>query len=95
MSAGIEQVRHVQLGAIKLEIHSSRTSMGAAAARAAAEVLKELERVNETVGAIFATGVSQLDTLDALTRIQELPWDRVCGFHLDEYVGLPIDHPAS
>ncbi|MEM9587827.1 MAG: 6-phosphogluconolactonase, partial [Planctomycetota bacterium] len=26
---------------------------------------------------------------------QEIPWDRVTGFHLDEYVGLRSDHPAS
>jgi glucosamine-6-phosphate deaminase len=47
------------------------------------------------VGVIFATGASQLETLNALTGIPDLPWDHVAGFHMDEYVGLPSDHPAS
>jgi glucosamine-6-phosphate deaminase len=44
---------------------------------------------------IFATGASQLDLLSELTSIPGLPWDRVHGFHLDEYVGIDQNHPAS
>ncbi len=95
MSAENRGVRYFQVGTMKLEIHPSRKLMGAAAARAAAAALKELRLAHEIVGAIFATGASQLDTLDALTSIEGVPWDRVRGFHLDEYIGLPVDHAAS
>jgi glucosamine-6-phosphate deaminase len=44
---------------------------------------------------IVATGTSQLDFLDALTSAENIDWQRVEMFHLDEYVGLPITHPAS
>src|SRR6267142_2108287 len=44
---------------------------------------------------IVATGTSQLDFLDALTRAENIDWQRVEMFHLDEYVGVPITHPAS
>ena len=44
---------------------------------------------------IVATGTSQLDFLDALTGAENIDWQRVEMFHLDEYVGLPITHPAS
>lgn len=88
-------VKQFQVGIMKLEVHPSRDSMGAAAARAAAEALKELGRSHETIAVIFATGASQLATLDALTRIENLPWNQVRGFHMDEYVGLPADHAAS
>jgi glucosamine-6-phosphate deaminase len=44
---------------------------------------------------IVATGTSQLDFLDALTSAENIDWHRVEMFHLDEYVGLPITHPAS
>ena len=33
--------------------------------------------------------------LDALVRAPALDWSRVEMFHLDEYIGLPADHPAS
>jgi glucosamine-6-phosphate deaminase len=44
---------------------------------------------------IVATGASQLDFLDALTKERNIDWQQVEMFHLDEYVGLPITHPAS
>jgi glucosamine-6-phosphate deaminase len=44
---------------------------------------------------IAASAASQFEFLDALTNTPDLDWQSVELFHLDEYVGLPIDHPAS
>ena len=44
---------------------------------------------------IAATGASQFEFLDALTGADEIDWSRVEMFHLDEYIGLPLSHPAS
>lgn len=44
---------------------------------------------------VAATGASQFGFLSVLTKTQGIDWDRVEMFHLDEYVGLPADHPAS
>jgi glucosamine-6-phosphate deaminase len=44
---------------------------------------------------VVATGTSQLDFLDGLTKAENIDWPRVEMFHLDEYIGLPITHPAS
>jgi glucosamine-6-phosphate deaminase len=44
---------------------------------------------------IVATGASQFEMLDALAREPDIAWHVVTGFHLDEYAGLPITHPAS
>ena len=80
---------------LKIEVYSSRKAAGEAAARAAAESLRQLAKPRAMVGVIFATGASQLETLHALTAIPDLPWGQVAGFHMDEYVGLAADHPAS
>jgi glucosamine-6-phosphate deaminase len=42
-----------------------------------------------------ATGASQFDFLAALTGRTDIDWGLVEMFHLDEYLGLPPDHPAS
>src|SRR5262249_14256437 len=42
-----------------------------------------------------ATGASQFEFLNALTKTPGIDWAKVEMFHLDEYVGLPITHPAS
>ncbi|HRJ73522.1 MAG TPA: glucosamine-6-phosphate deaminase, partial [Terrimicrobiaceae bacterium] len=44
---------------------------------------------------IVATGASQFEMLNALLEEKDIAWDKVTFFHLDEYVGLPITHPAS
>lgn len=79
---------------LHFEIHPTGEAAGAAAAKAAADVLLQLE-ATEGSGVIFATGASQLSMLGALTITPGIPWRSVCGFHLDEYVGLSPDHPAS
>ena len=89
------EIRHLEVGTIKLQIHVSQKAAGEAAARATAQVLKELDHPGGDIGVIFATGASQLETLHGLTSMPGLPWSRVQGFHLDEYLGLDENHPAS
>ncbi len=95
MAVAEEKKKSFKVGAMHIEIYPNRASMGVAAACAAAEAMKQLARTSDVVTGIFATGASQLDTLDPLTRMSGLPWEKIRGFHLDEYVGLPLDHVAS
>ncbi len=88
-------VRSLVAEKLKLEVYASREAMGQAAAAAAAACLRELAAQRERVAVIFATGASQIATLDALTAIPDLPWRQIIGFHMDEYCGIPEDSPAS
>lgn len=95
MTPQLHDVTRISFDRLKLEIHPTREAAGVAAARAAADELLRLKEIRETIGVIFATGASQLAMLEALTAIPHLPWERVIGFHMDEYIGLDEDHPAS
>ena len=44
--------------------------------------------------AILATGNSQLEFLEQLDRMNGLDWSQITLFHMDEYLGLPREHPA-
>jgi glucosamine-6-phosphate deaminase len=90
-----DEVIYYNAGTVKLEVHTHRKSAGEAAARAAADELQRLAKSEKDIAVIFATGASQFDTLDALTSLPDLPWGHMVGFHLDEYVGLDENHPAS
>ena len=68
---------------------------GLAAAETVAAALRELGAKRKQIGVIFATGTSQFETLQALTSIPDLPWNRIHGFHMDEYIGIDENHPAS
>ena len=95
MSVDTVPARQFRAGLMKVEIHPSREAAGRAAARAAANTLTELAAARPEIAVIFATGASQFETLAALTAVPDLPWDRILGFHMDEYIGLPVGHPAS
>ena len=84
--------RAFRVGNLGVEVCESAGAMGKAAAETAAERLRALAAQHESFGVIFATGASQIATLDALTAIPGLPWSR---FHMDEYLGLSGQHPAS
>jgi glucosamine-6-phosphate deaminase len=89
------ELRRFEVESLKVEVYSTRAEAGAAAARSVAEELTRLAQNNGTIGVIFATGASQLETLRALRDKPGLPWGKVQGFHMDEYVGIALDHPAS
>lgn len=72
-----------------------RPTMAAQAARDGAELLRQRLREAGSAAIIVATGASQLEMLATLVREAQIAWNRVTAFHLDEYVGLPITHPAS
>ena len=78
-----------------MQVYASREAAGAAAARDAAAAMNQQAAGRDSIGVIFATGASQMAMLDALTKIPEVPWDKVLGFHMDEYIGISPDHPAS
>ena len=87
--------KRLAVGTLKLEVHESEKAAGEAAAQSAAQVLKQLDKDRTEIGVVFATGTSQLETLHALTAMEDLPWRKIHGFHLDEYLGIDENHPAS
>jgi glucosamine-6-phosphate deaminase len=80
---------------MRVHIHPDRPSMSAAAARHAAASLTAALARNGKARIIAATGASQLEFLAALTALPGIDWPKVEMFHLDEYVGIPDNHPAS
>jgi glucosamine-6-phosphate deaminase len=87
-------IERFQVEKLKIEVHPSREAAGVAAAKAAAETLQSLTQ-SAQIGVVFATGASQIETLKYLTSIPNLPWQKVDGFHVDDYIGLPSNHKAS
>jgi glucosamine-6-phosphate deaminase len=95
MEAQTKQVGFLQIESLKIEIYEDKESAGEAAAAAAATAMRQLAQQSGDIGVIFATGASQIPTLHALTQITGLPWNRIIGFHMDEYEKMQPEHPAS
>ena len=80
---------------MKIVIHEDRAAMGSAAAAEAAITLKAACDRKGSATLVVATGSSQFEVLAALGTTAGIPWDAITIYHLDEYVGLSPDHPAS
>ena len=80
---------------MQIHVFSSKEEMGARAAAGGAERLRKALDDRGEANMIVATGASQFEMLTSLISEADIAWDRVTAFHLDEYVGLPITHPAS
>jgi glucosamine-6-phosphate deaminase len=79
---------------MEIIICEDKFELGIKAAKHGASVIKDAILKNGRANIIFATGASQFQMLENLLK-QDIEWNRVTGFHLDEYIGLPITHPAS
>jgi glucosamine-6-phosphate deaminase len=78
-----------------LKIFSSKTELAQNAANDAAATIREAISQRGEARILAATGASQFDFLDALTKSPGVDWKRVEMFHLDEYAGLSDQAPAS
>lgn len=80
---------------MKVVIEKSSAEAGRRAALFGADRLRQELREHAGITIALATGSSQFDMLDQLVAEPDIDWTRVTAFHLDEYVGLSADHPAS
>jgi len=76
-------------------VYADKNSLARAAAERAARSLRYALGSQGKARIIAATGASQFEFLGALSSAPGIDWPQVEMFHLDEYIGLPITHPAS
>ena len=80
---------------MNLYVEADAVAMGRRAATLGADAIRAALRDRGNAAIVVATGASQFEVLDALVAEPDIAWHRVTAFHLDEYVGLSIGHPAS
>jgi glucosamine-6-phosphate deaminase len=82
-------------GSAAVRVAATADELARDAARHASRVMTETVAARGAATVMLATGNSQLAFLDALARIDGVDWKAVTGFHMDEYVGIGMEHPAS
>ena len=79
---------------MKLSISQNSVEMGKKAAETVAEMIRRYVNEQGEARIMVSTGQSQFEFFEALVSM-DIPWNKVEIFHLDEYVDLPLSHPAS
>ncbi len=80
---------------LKVQVYEDRGSMGHAAAAHAAKAIADYQHLSGRANVVFAAAPSQNELLAGLIADPTVDWSKVVGFHMDEYLGLTPDHPAS
>ncbi len=78
-----------------LRIFDDKHSLARTAAAQSSAAIRSSIAHRGRARVVAATGASQLEFLDFLTATPDIEWKCVKLFHLDEYIGLPMNHPAS
>lgn len=79
---------------MKIKILETKKELGAQAAQEGIKEIKKAISQHDEANIILATGASQFEVLKDL-RQADIDWGKVTMFHLDEYIGIKQDHPAS
>ena len=78
-----------------LRVFEDKSSLGNTAASQAAAAIRSAIADHGHARVVAASAASQFEFLEALTTTPGIDWSQVELFHLDEYIGLPMTHPAS
>ena len=82
-------------GKMQVNTYESNEALGSAAADDLADILRSTIAKRGETSIIVATGNSQLSFMKALRVKQGIAWNKVTVFHMDEYLGMSDQHPAS
>ncbi len=82
-------------GSAIVRIFQTRKEMGIVAANNAAALINKAIGQRGRSRVLMATGNSQLDVVDELVKRPDINWKLVDVFHMDEYIGIGANHPAS
>jgi glucosamine-6-phosphate deaminase len=91
----ITPVAEFSVEKLKVSVFEDRATMGRAAASDVAAAIAARQAAARRANVVFAAAPSQIEFLASLVADKNVDWGRVYGFHMDEYLGLNADHPAS
>ncbi len=91
----IEPSKSFYVDHLLVEVYASEMEMSESVAKITHQYLQNLLDKQDTVAILLATGNSQIRVLEALIALEGIDWSRIILFHLDEYLGITSDHPAS
>jgi glucosamine-6-phosphate deaminase len=78
---------------LKIKIFETRRDLGIAAAYDLASIIKPLFEKQDYINIVFASAPSQQEFLEEFCKYNDIEWRRINAFHMDEYLGLPVNAP--
>ena len=93
MASSPAPLRTYKADQLNVEVFASNDDLSANVAHRVRDLLVATI-ARQGSAAILATGNSQIRFLKQLVALGGVEWSKVTLFHMDEYLGVPADHPA-
>ena len=90
-----QPIRNFVVDSLRVRVYATQDLLVQDAAREVESYLRQVLMAQSRATAILATGNSQIQFLQQLAKMGGVDWSRITLFHMDEYLGLSADHPAS
>ncbi|MEC4818322.1 MAG: glucosamine-6-phosphate deaminase [Scytonema sp. PMC 1069.18] len=84
-----------RVDALQVKVYNSDVELAEDAAGIVQQHLQNILSQKGLAALLLATGNSQIKFLDALITLGGVDWSQISCFHLDEYLGISANHPAS
>ena len=91
----IEPIGSRSVDRILVHTFQSNDDLGKRAADDLASLLEQIIHEQGSAAIVLATGNSQLAFMKSLRARTGMDWGKVLVFHMDEYLGMSSEHPAS
>ncbi len=88
-------MEHRKYDRLSVAVAETEGALGVAIAETFAEAVRGALEGKDFIAVILATGNSQLSFIRAAIERDDIDWSRITVLHMDEYLGMSADHPAS
>jgi glucosamine-6-phosphate deaminase len=88
-------MRNLRYDDLAVTVADTADELARIAAEAFAQAVATALATDATISVVLATGNSQVSFAEYVTARDDVEWDRISLFHMDEYRGMSADHPAS
>ncbi len=95
MNTSLSSVRRFKADQLHVSVFEDRQQLGKDAATQLANTIRNLHLQQDKVNIIFASAPSQNEFLNALIAEEDIEWNRIHAFHMDEYIGLDANAPQN
>ena len=90
-----QPIKNLIVDSLRARVYATQDQLVQEAAREVQSYLQQVLMAQGRAAAIFATGNSQIQFLRQLVNLGGADWTKITLFHMDEYLGISADHPAS
>src|SRR5213593_1156823 len=90
-----QPLKNFVVDSLRVRVYATLDQLVQDAAREVESYLQQVLMAQGRAAAILATGNSQIRFLQQLAKLGGVDWSWITLFHMDEYLGLSADHPAS